>query len=72
MRKKIKEEKRKEKQNAKTYSQVAAHNTTSNSLATTNAPVEKDTASKILTIILHCHMHNLAEPGSYNTEINKL
>ena len=33
---------------------------------------EKDTASTILTCILHGHIHNIAHPGTYNKEVNKL
>lgn len=33
---------------------------------------DKDTAATILTCMLHVHMSNIAQSGSYNTEINKL
>ncbi|MPD03979.1 hypothetical protein E2C01_099642 [Portunus trituberculatus] len=73
MMKKIKEDKRKQnKNNGKTYSQATQNATNSNNTNTNNINFEKDTATKILTCILHSHMLNMANPGSYSDELNKL
>ncbi|MPC69229.1 hypothetical protein E2C01_063446 [Portunus trituberculatus] len=73
LRKKIKEEKRKQNKNSsKTYSQATQNNTNSNNTNTQNINIEKDKATKILTRILHSHILNIANPGSYNDELNNL
>ncbi|MPC84372.1 hypothetical protein E2C01_079110 [Portunus trituberculatus] len=73
MRGKIKEEKRKQNINSnKSYSQATQNTNNSNNTNIHNINIEKDTATKILTCILHSHMHNIANPGSYNDELNKL
>ena len=36
-----------------------------------NIQLEKDTAATILTCILHSHILNMSNPGSYNDELNK-
>ncbi|MPC99555.1 hypothetical protein E2C01_094976 [Portunus trituberculatus] len=64
MRKKIKEDKRKQNiNNGKTYSQATQNATNSNITNTNNINFEKDTATKILMCILHSHILNMANPG---------
>lgn len=38
----------------------------------TNINISPDTTSKIRTCILHAHFHNMADPGTYQTELNNL
>lgn len=53
-----------------TYSQAAA--STIPPPTVTNINLGKDTAATILTCMLHAHFMNIAQPGSYNLEMNKL
>ena len=72
-RKEIIDNKRKGKRNNVTYSQAAKANKTTSNLTTKATDLfDKDTASTILTCILHAHINNLARPGTYNEEVNKL
>ena len=77
MRKKIREEKLKEKKEARTntYSQAASKIQNNQNPPTANTfsiNLQKDTAATILTCMLHAHMANIANPGSYNKEMNEL
>lgn len=57
-----------------TYRQTTAANIQPpvTNMGSHNINVGKDTAATILTCMLHAHLINIAEPGSYNNEINKL
>lgn len=75
MRKKAIEEKRqlKKNTNTKTYSNVTTSNT---NIAPTNIsssfPVlEKQTATKMIACMMHAHLINAINPGSYNSELNR-
>ena len=72
-RKEIIVNKRKGKTNNTTYSQITKGNTTNTNMTSQTTDLfDKDTASTILTYILHAHLGNMAHPGTYNEEINKL
>ena len=75
-RKKIKEEKIAHMKNkeASTYSSITAPNSNTNTnIPSTAFPnIEKDQATKMLACFLHAHLVNIASPGSYNDEINKV
>lgn len=78
-RKEIIDKKRKETKTNMTYSQVTKNtankaNNNANIITETITDdiLNKDTASKILTCIIHSHIINMANPGTYNTEINKV
>ena len=47
-------------------------NNNSNTLPQVTDWFKKETAATILTCIIHSHINNLANPGSYNTELNKV
>lgn len=70
--KKAIEAKTEEKRNKskQTYSQAAANTMPTPTI--TNLNIGKDTASTILTCMLHAHFMNMAQPGTYNIEMNKL
>ena len=78
VRKRVKEEKRKEKQAAKTrtYSQAtqqpnpATHQSTINPTSWSFA--DKDTNIKIASCMMHAHFLNSLNPGCFNEELNKL
>ncbi|ORD93408.1 hypothetical protein ECANGB1_2305 [Enterospora canceri] len=75
-RKEIKEKKRNENKGKKnlTYSQATATTTTNpiNPLINTSDCFNKDTATKIMACMMHAHIQNIARPGTYNDEINKV
>lgn len=62
----------KAKQN-QTYSSTL---TTTNLATSQNTPIlpafSKDTSTKILACMIHAHLVNIAEPGSYQNELNKV
>ena len=57
-----------------TYSQSVGANSTVMMHAPANITpkIEKDTATKLLACMMHSHLINIAKPGSYNTEMNKV
>ena len=71
-RKKAVNEKRKEneantgKKQQQTYSQTVKTNIYQ------NTTMDAETPTKILTCIIHAHMANIGNPGSYNEELNKM
>ena len=70
-RKEAKEKKRKAKQTG-TYSQATKANLGPNVLPQASNIFNRETAAKILTSIIHAHLTNIANPGTYNTELNKV
>ena len=72
-RKKIRDRKIKEKRQSKTtYSQITSSTTFTSGTPNPTGNLHKDTAAKILTCMMHAHLQNIANPGCYNTEANKL
>ena len=73
-RKEIVESKRKgKKNNNTTYSQITKGNNNNTNITSKATDLfDNDTASTILTCILHAHLGNIAHPGTYNEEVNKL
>ena len=78
LRKKVNEEKRKEKLAAKTrtYSQATQKPNPITLQNTTNPPswsfIDKDTNIKIASCMMHAHFLNSLNPGCFNEELNKL
>lgn len=69
-RKEVIEQKRKQTptNSNKTYSQTVNANTYS---APTQQPFDRDTCAKITSCMLHAHMINAVNPGTYNDEFNR-
>ncbi len=61
------------KNNSKTYSNVAATNNNSAQInnAITFPTLEKETATKMIACMMHAHLINAANPGTYNSEFNR-
>ena len=55
------------------YSQAAQQQQTIPTYNTSQQPPNNaETYSKIYTCIMHAHLHNIAEPGTYNAELNNM
>ena len=39
--------------------------------ALSNTVIEKDTTTKIMSCMMHAHLINAVNPGTYNTELNR-
>ncbi|MPC22836.1 hypothetical protein E2C01_015863 [Portunus trituberculatus] len=74
-RKRAIEEKRQQikNSNSKSYSSATSRNTnTAPSNFTTTTPIiEKETTTKFMTCMMHAHLINSMNPGSYNDELNR-
>ncbi|MPC40777.1 hypothetical protein E2C01_034345 [Portunus trituberculatus] len=57
--------------NNKTYSQVTQQQPPTSTLQIPPSNKNEDTFSKIFTCVIHAHMQNNTNPGSYETELNK-
>ena len=65
----VKDKRTQHNNNIKTYSQAAKTPTTAQ---TTTIPINTDAHLTIFTCMLHAHFMNAAEPGCYETELNKM
>ena len=75
LRKQIKDNKRFQKKQTDnfTYSNAASINTANAKNPPPALPIlEKDTASKMMACFIHAHFINIANPGTYNEEVNKV
>ena len=70
-RKEIIKNKRDEVKDNKSYSQAVKTNTNT-AVTNTATPVDKEIHTKIFTCIMHAHVMNMAEPGTYAIELNKI
>ncbi len=74
----IKNKRTNSKQSTATYSQITKQQlqTPSSQQPNTSSPntpqLSNEMYAKIYTCIMHAHMHNLGEPGRYNTELNNM
>ena len=73
MRKRIRQEKitEKKEKKAQTYSQAATTGTTTPN-TTVNFNIETETGLKILTCMIHAHLTNAANSGTYSTTMAEL
>ena len=71
MRKDIKEKKRKDKKTG-SYSDTVKRNLTKEGPTQATGVIKDESATTILTCIIHAHVINMANPGTYNEELNKV
>ena len=55
-----------------TYSQAAQQQTSPSFTSPQNIPNNNETYTKIYTCIMHAHLQNIAEPGTYEEELNNM
>lgn len=54
------------------YNEIAKHDITTNTKTPIQSNINSDTHAKILTCMLHAHFMNMADPGTWNRELNNM